>query len=261
MVIQHNFVKERLAQGQPVLGTWHTLASPLVTEALAYAGLDFLILDFEHGPFALDRVHEYVVRCERHACSPIIRLPVPEAWMVLQALDQGAHGVMVPQARNAADARRLIESAKYPPRGGRGFSPFPRAGGFTNRETATYPERANAFTLTATIVESRQGLEALKEMLVLEDLDVVYFGAYDLSQEAGVPGDWRHPKVLPAITRGVQQVTAAGKTAGGIVAESQDDVKQLLDMGMRFITYDVDSAILARPIQTLVEWFSKENKR
>ncbi|PIQ83377.1 MAG: hypothetical protein COV75_07825 [Candidatus Omnitrophica bacterium CG11_big_fil_rev_8_21_14_0_20_63_9] len=260
MIIQQNFVKEKLAQGQPVLGTWHTLASPLVTEALAHAGLDFLILDFEHGPFALDTVHEHVVRCERHRCSPIVRLPVPEAWMVLQALDQGAHGVMVPQVHSAHDARRLIEAAKYPPQGSRGFSPFSRAGGFTNLDAATYPARANTFTLTATIVESRRGMEALKEILTLEDLDVVYFGAYDLSQEAGVPGDWRHAKVLPTITRGVQQVAAAGKAAGGIVAESQDDVKRLLDMGMRFITYDVDSAILARPVQRLAEWFAKERK-
>ena len=257
-MLERNFVKEKLAQGRPVLGIWTTLGSPMAAEVLAHAGLDFQILDGEHGPFQLDEVHAYVSRCERHHCSAIVRVPVREDWMILQALDQGAHGVIVPHVDDAAQARALVASAKYPPAGQRGFSPFTRAGGFSNEGAAAYPARANAFTLTAVLVESFHALERLDEILAVPELDVVYFGAYDLSQEVGVPGELSHAKVLKPVAEAVKRVVKAGKSAGGMVPQSPDEVIRLLDLGMRFITYDVDSALLFRPARAMVEWFAKE---
>jgi 4-hydroxy-2-oxoheptanedioate aldolase len=257
-MMQRNYLREKLARGCPVLGTWNTLAAGLVTEVLAHAGLDFLLLDFEHGPFELGLVHDYVNRCERYGCSPLVRLPADSDWMVLQALDQGAHGVMVPHVDDAEGARALVAAASYAPRGRRGFTPFTKAGGFTNRQAAAYAARANDFVVSAVLVESRRGLESLDAILAEDGIDVVYFGAYDLSQELGAAGDVRAPRVLEAIRDGVRKVVAAGKCAGGFVAESRDDVKWLLDLGMRFITYEVDAAILARPTAAMVEWFAKE---
>lgn len=260
-MITKNFVKEKLAKGLPVLGTWNTLGAPLVTDVLAQAGFDFVIVDAEHGPFELHRAHEYAARAELHGCSPIIRIPTNAAWMALQALDQGAHGVMIPNAVGRPDAVALVKSVKYAPVGRRGFTPFSRAGGFSAAAAGTYTSRANDFTLTAAIVESRPGLERLDALLAVKGLDVVYFGAYDLSQALGVPGQTGHPKVVKAVRAAAEKTLKAGKCPGGFVAHCVDDIKRQRDIGLRFITYGVDSSLLFKACRQATEWFASESGR
>lgn len=254
-------IRERLAAGIPVIGTWNTLASPLATEAMAHGGFDFQIIDLEHGPFELGRVHEQVSACAATDCSPLVRVPANQNWMVLQALDQGAHGVVVPHIDSVADARALADAARYHPRGRRGFTPFSKAGGFTNRFAGKYAAKANEEVITVVIVESREGIDALDAILEVEGVDVVYFGAYDISQVVGHPGEVRHPKVIDTISDGVARAVRAGKVAGGFVPQSKDDVKWLLDMGMRFITYEVDCSILYRDVAEVCEWLDREARR
>ncbi len=254
-----NKLKDKLSSGAPVLGTWNTLASPLITEVIAQSGFDFQIIDLEHGPFILDQVYLHVSACENSsACTPLVRVPTNEDWMVLQALDQGAHGIVVPHVQNQQAAEKLVNAVKYHPSGVRGFTPFSKAGGFNNRDTAAYVNRANKETLSVVIIESKEGLEKIEEIIAVDDVDVVYFGAYDLSQALGVPGDVRHPIVVDSIQKGVDVVTRNGKFAGGFVPQSKDDIKWLLDMGMRFITYEVDSSIIYTNFRGIAEWFEDE---
>ena len=258
-MLKENLLKQKLNQGKPVIGTWNTLAAPLLTEVFAQAGLDFQIIDLEHGPFILDKIHQHVSACENtQNCTPIVRVPAVEEWMVLQAMDQGAHGVMVPHISDRNVASKLINAIKYHPGGERGFTPFSKAGGFNNKDTLTYVRTAITESLTAIIIESKEGLENLENIIELDDIDVVYFGAYDLSQVLGHPGEVRHPHVIKSIENGVDLVVKSGKAAGGFVPQSKDDVKWLLDMGMRFITYEVDCSIVHSHVSDLMDWFGGE---
>ena len=253
-----NYLKEKIRLGKPVIGTWNTLGSPLVSEVLARAGYDFLIIDFEHGPFDIGNVHQYVNACQLYDCSPIIRVPSNSDWISLQALDQGAHGIIVPGVGSKKEALSIVSSVKYYPKGTRGFTPFSKAGGFTNNNINMYTEKANDFTVTGIIIESMDGINKLDEILDVEDLEIIYFGAYDLSQDLGVPGEVRNKKVVSVIESAVSKAVSAGKCAGGFVPQSKDDVKWLLDIGIKLITYNVDSDILYRPVNEIVEWFESE---
>ena len=123
-MLVRNKLKEKLNKGEAVLGTWNTLSSPLVTEVLAQSGLDFQIIDLEHGPFAIDKVYLHVSACENSQCTPLVRIPSNSDWMALQALDQGAHGVVVPHIDTVDDANIFVDATKYHPQGNRGFTPF-----------------------------------------------------------------------------------------------------------------------------------------
>lgn len=258
-MLKQSSLKKKLKNDRPVIGTWNTLAAPLVTEAIAQAGFDFQIIDLEHGPFVLHEIHHHVSACESGTdCSPLVRIPVNQAWMALQSLDQGAHGVVVPHSRDEDAARTIARAIKYHPLGNRGFTPFSKAGGFSNINTVEYVSNANQETIGVAIIECLDGLNNIQEITSVDGIDVIYFGAYDLSQALGHPGEPRHPKVISAIKQGVVQVQSLGKYAGGFVPQSKDDIKWLLDMGMRFITYDVDSSIVFRHTRDIKDWFDSE---
>ena len=258
-MLRINKLKEKLCKGEPVLGTWNTLSSPLVTEVFAQSGLDFQIIDLEHGPFILDKLNLHVSACENSlSCTPLVRIPSNEDWMSLQALDQGAHGVVVPHISSREAAEKLVNSIKYYPSGERGFTPFSKAGGFNNNNTSDYIKNANESVLSVVIIESEEGLKNLDEILDVEGIDVVYFGAFDLSQILGCPGEVKNKKVINAIKNGVEKANIKGKYAGGFVPQSKDDVKWLLDMGMKFITYEVDSSIIYTQARDVSDWFKDE---
>lgn len=258
-MLKNNNIKQKLLNGNPVLGTWNTLSSPLLTETLALSGLDFQIIDLEHGPFILDKINLHVSACENSTnCSPLVRIPSNKSWMALQALDQGAHGIVVPHIENRSDSQRLIESMKYHPSGQRGFTPFSKAGGFNSKKISKYLSYANESLLSVLIIESIEGLQKLDEILEVDGIDVVYFGAYDLSQALGYPGDLKNQLVVKSIQEGVDKVVKKGKFAGGFVPKSKDDINWLLDMGMRFITYEVDSSLIYSNMNEIAMWLHEQ---
>lgn len=258
-MLKTNKLIEKLQNGNPVIGIWNTLASPLVTEVFAQSGIDFQIIDLEHGPFVIDQIHLHVSACENSStCTPLVRVPMNSDWMTLQALDQGAHGIVMPHIDTLEAAKNLVNVSKYYPLGSRGFTPFSKAGGFTNANTSLYIDRALHETINIVIIESKSGLDNLEQIALVENVDIVYFGAYDLSQSLGYPGEVNHPEVIKAIQKGVEQVNHAGKYAGGFVPQSKDDIKLLIDMGMKFITYEVDSSIILNQARDIADWFSNE---
>lgn len=255
-MLKKNNLKQKLLSGKPVIGTWNTLASPLVTEILSQAGLDFQIIDLEHGPFILDKLHLHVSACENgSSCIPLVRIPSKYDWMSLQALDQGAYGIVVPHISSSEEAADFTSSIKYHPIGRRGFTPFSKAGGFNNNNTSHYVNIANNEVLSIIIIESEEGLNNLEEIVEVEGVDIIYFGAFDLSQSLGYPGDVKNPRLINAIKDGVEIVNSKGKYAGGFVPKSKDDIQWLLDMGMSFITYQVDSSIIYDNVSSIVNWF------
>jgi len=256
-MLVRNKLKEKINKGEAVIGTWNTLSSPLVTEVLAQSGLDFQIIDLEHGPFAMDQVHLHVSSCEGSQCTPLVRIPENSDWMALQVLDQGAYGVVVPHIESLDDAKALAEATKYYPKGSRGFTPFSKAGGYSDDSISEYVDKAIYETLNIVIIESKKGLENLEEILKVDAIDVVYFGAYDLSQALGFPGDMQHPSLIQEIQQGIDLVNNADKYAGGFVPKNKEDVQKMLNMGMKFITYEVDSSLIHKSFNSISSWFSE----
>lgn len=248
-------LKSKLSRKKAVLGTWNTLGAVLATDALAQSGLDFVIVDFEHGPLELNKIASYSAHAQVHGCAAIVRLPKPEAWMVQQALDQGADGLIVPHIHDFESAEAFVKSTIFSPEGTRGFTPFSRAGSYTGKKAAQYAEASNRNILRAVIIESLEGFENLEKITTIEKLDVIYFGAYDLSAAFGRPGDIYHPQVLKYLKDGIRKVRKAKKTAGGFVAHTFEDIRKIQKMGIDFITYGVDSNILLRDYAAAVGKF------
>lgn len=234
-------VKQLLQDGRTVYGTWCLLPSPEVINVLAKAGLDFVLIDMEHGPMDYALAQKMVMAAAADGCEAVIRVARNDEADVLRALDTGASGVIVPHIESVADRERAISFMKYPPLGIRGFSPYTRAGGYTSRPGHTTLE--NTRVLSGIIIEGERGFADLPAIIAEPELDVVYIGTYDLSAVLGVPGEVRSSKVRGVLEECVRTVRAAGKAAGCLFHDLEE-LEYFRGMGLQFLAYKVDSSVL-----------------
>jgi len=234
-------LKEKISSGQPIIGTWNTFGSSMATKVLASSGLDFQIIDFEHGPFSLHHVHDHITSSAIYDCSCLVRVPENEAWMCLQALDQGAEGVVIPQVSGEESALKAVENIKYYPSGNRGFSPFTFSGDFTNASVSDFHKKSNDNSVLVILLETVESLNSLQDIIKIPEIDVIYIGAYDLSKSLGIPGDIYNEKVVNIVKKATKEINSSGKIAGSFVPQNMEEIKFCLDLGLRFITYSVDT--------------------
>lgn len=244
-----NVLKKRLQNGEMLLGPWCVLPSAAFANVIATAGIDFMIIDLEHGPTSYETAEDMIRAADSEDCPSIIRVGSRDSHEILRALDIGAHGVMVPHVENAHQAQEAVTYGRYRPLGDRGFSPFTRAGGYGEEPLEWVLSRANDDVLLAVIVEGQGVQEEFAGIVATPGLDLVYVGAYDLSQSMGIPGQVDHPRVKKEMERCIRQIRDAGVMAGGYVAKNRDDLKWMVDIGIQLITCLTDVRLVQRAFQ------------
>jgi len=238
-----NALKAKLARGEPVLGIWSIIPSPAVVEILGLSGLDFTILDMEHGMFDMATLDGCIRAAESGGAVPLVRIPGMNASAAQWALDMGAHGIVVPQIRDAKDAVAVVGMVKYAPLGSRGYNPFIRAAQYANPPDNRSGKLSNAFSLTCVIIESTSALDDLEAICATPAVDVVYVGVYDLAVALGCEGNTKHPKIVEVLEGSVRRIRAAGKAAGMMVRNAQD-IARAGELGANFLVFGVDTALL-----------------
>lgn len=252
-----NVLKSKLESGQPVFGIWSVIPSATVAEIMGLSGLDFAILDMEHGMFDMATLDACIRAVEIAGSTPLVRLPGANAYAAQWALDMGAHGIVVPQVNDASEARSVVGSAKFSPAGFRGYNPFTRAAEYANPPDNRTGKLDDTFSLTCVIVESTRSLDELDAICATPGLDVVYVGIYDLSVAMGCNGNTRHPTVVAAAESAVTRIRAAGKAAGMMVRNAAD-IERALAIGANFLVHGVDTALIREAAITAVAAFGKE---
>jgi len=242
--------REKIGNG-PVLGPFMKTADPAFVEAAGYAGMDFVILDMEHGPVNLTAMQNNIRAAQLAKTLPVIRVGELSEFAILQALDVGAAGVQVPQIRNAEEARDVVRFSKYYPIGERGVCRFVRAARYSATPRQEYFANANNDALLIIHLEGREALENLDEILAVEGIDIVFIGPYDLSQSLGVPGETGHPKVIAAMEDVVSRAKKAGVTVGTFT-DSAETLNTWKSAGVRYLSYSVDVGIFYEACAKLV---------
>ncbi|MEM0482557.1 MAG: aldolase/citrate lyase family protein [Nitrososphaerota archaeon] len=248
---------ERLRAGETVLGTFVYLNSGDVVEILGEAGLDFVIIDMEHGPFSFADAEELVRAAEAVGLTPIIRTPSSEETYILRALECGANGIQVPHVDDPETARVVVEAAHYYPEGMRGFSPYTRAGRYGAREPKEHVQTSNKDVTVIIHIESAGGVKRLPEILEKGGVDVVFLGPYDLSQSLGIPGQVRSPEVTNLIEKAVAEAKKRGVAAGTFI-ETAQAAAEWAAKGIQYLAYSVDVAILYRATSEIVKTARRE---
>lgn len=251
-----NNLKQRLKSGQVIFGSWCIIPSAPLVEVIGASGLDFFIIDAEHGPMSMETAADMLCAADAAGVPALMRLPNKDAHFILRALDIGVHGVQVPHVSTAAEARAVVEAAKYYPKGKRGFSPFTRAAKY-GLYAKEYPQEANKNTLIVLNIEGAEGVKNLDSIAGIADIDVIFIGPYDLSQSLGKTGKVTDPQVVSAIKRAVKVAKNKGIACGSF-ARDEEYLDILISCGVQYITYGVDTSLILNNYKALKSLFTQK---
>ncbi|MEZ5277338.1 MAG: aldolase/citrate lyase family protein [Opitutaceae bacterium] len=233
------------------IGTFLNTGSPIAVELAAQSGLDWILIDLEHGMGDWDRLPSLLMAATGRGAVPVVRIPQLRQELFKRAFDMGALGVMVPYIETAEQAADAVRFSRYPPRGVRGVAKFNRAAKFG----ACFEEwlaRSHEATLVIAQIETATGLKNVDAIAAVEGIDVLFVGPLDLSVSLGIPQQYNHPDFLAAKARVVDAATKAGKAAG-ILGLDPEQTSNLAAEGFNFLAVGSDGGYLSQAFAKLVE--------
>jgi 4-hydroxy-2-oxoheptanedioate aldolase len=229
MLIHPNKTKAKLRQNLPVYGVISTSDDPQLAELLGIAGFDFYMLDAEHALIDQTQAIHVIRACELTDITPLVRIGSKDPKLVLQYLDAGMMGIMMPGLESVEEVQMLVNAIKYSPAGKRGMG-ISRASGYTAYTGTTAPEYIN-FSNEETMViiqfEDDKLLEKFPAMCAVPGLDACVVGPRDLSLNMGFPEGANHPEVQDVIDKAIAIMKNVGISAGITAGTRADAAKQV----------------------------------
>lgn len=238
-------LRRKIADNTPALGLWVTLEAPSITEMAVALGLDWVVVDAEHGHLDWKEIVEHIRAAVRSNTAVLVRVAESNIGLIKRALDLGADGIVVPWVESADALRQIVSYAQFPPEGLRGIG----------AERATcwgqcfvqHTQEANEHVLVVPIIESVTGGRAIESMLQVDGVDLFFFGPADYSSSAGHRGQWEGPGVAEQLLSIKDKIRAAGKNVG-IIATSNENLLERTEQGFRMLGVGVDTGLLLRSL-------------
>jgi len=247
--------RERLTVGQgPLAAFVNLIPSAVVTQALAAAGAEVVLIDTEHGPIGPESLHAMVASTAGTACSPWVRVPGCDEACVKSALDAGAEGIVFPPVTTAQSAAECVALTRYPPHGRRGWGPFV-AHSRWGTELFDYLGRRGGETLCTLLIETRSAIDNIEEICQVEGIDCLTIAPFGLSTEMGVSGQLDAPELVQAITYAERVILEWGIALGG-AALTEEQTRVLIKKGYRLLWHQFDVLILKQFVRQTAEWRS-----
>ncbi|MCB1864073.1 MAG: hypothetical protein KDG50_01470 [Chromatiales bacterium] len=255
MEMPENLFKRALRAGKVQYGLWLGLGETFSAEICAGAGFDWLLIDSEHGPNDLRSIFAQLQAIAPYRSQPVVRPPHGDSVLIKQLLETGVQTLLVPMVETAEYAANLVRAMRYPPDGIRGVgSALARASRWGR--VPDYMERSNDEMCLLIQIETKTGVENIHEILGVDGIDGVFFGAVDLAASYGLLGESTHPRVVDTIVEGIRTVCARGLSAG-VLCSDPDLNRRYIEAGANFVAVGVDALLLAAATSELCGRYKK----
>ncbi len=242
--------RARLADNEPVYGLWVTLESASITEMAVALGMDWVVIDAEHGHLDWKEINEHIRAGLRSDTVVLVRLAERSTSLTKRALDIGADGVVIPWVESVEELEEAVRDCRYPPEGRRGIG-GERATAW-GQCLAEHTSEANEHVLVVPLIESIAAIPNVPAMCELDGTDVFFFGPADFSATAGYRGQWEGPDVAEQILQLKDSIRAAGKHCG-VMTTSIDNLLERREQGFHMMGVDADSGLLLRSIHQALD--------
>lgn len=234
-----------LTDQEPSFGCWLSLASPPVAEVLGHAGFRWLLIDQQHSAVGPELLVEMVRAVNVSGAAPVVRVPRNEPHLFDQALDAGAHGVMVPMISDAEAARQAVRSARYPPLGQRSIGGYRAQFSFGMKRDA-YLAHASSFIEVWVQIEDRTALNNAESIAAVPGITGLFVGPQDLAASLGLTPTLEpaSPAFEDALAHLLQVASKSGCPVGILVPDLAS-ARRRAEQGFRIIAMSSDARILA----------------
>jgi 2-keto-3-deoxy-L-rhamnonate aldolase RhmA len=230
-----NSLKRKLAAGQRLCGVLVEFHNPELIELFGHLGFDFVFLDGQHCGLNVEVARGLIRAADVTGLTSIVRVPRNDPSIILEYLDAGAGGIIVPNIATRAEAEAALAAMKYPPVGVRGGFGRSRAANYGITQTQVeYFTKMNDEVLFLPLIEDQSALPHLPAICSTPGVDVVLIGPGDMALSMGIPGGWKDPRVQAA----VEQIRGAAAAAGRptmIVALDAADARALYAQGFHLL--------------------------
>jgi len=240
-------LKQRMASGERLVGTFLKTPSYELIEVLAKSGLDFLILDAEHAPFDRARLDQCLALGRALGFPLLVRVPNGEASSILQVLDSGAVGVVVPHVDSVEKAQSIARSARFG-HGGRGFAGSTRWAGFATRKMEDILAQSPAETIVVAQIEEPEGVDCSAAIAAIDGIDALFAGPADLAVCYGTTEQSTGPVEQAMRTTG-ESAKAHGKAYATFAANSSA-TERLAKLGVTMFCVASEHAFMLHTART-----------
>jgi 2-keto-3-deoxy-L-rhamnonate aldolase RhmA/quercetin dioxygenase-like cupin family protein len=247
-------LRRKLAADEPVYGLWVTLESASITEMAVALGLDWVVIDAEHGHLDWRDILEHLRAAVRSDTVALVRVTELNIGQIKRALDIGADGIVIPWVETAEQLRQAVAFAHYPPDGLRGM------GG--ERATcwgkclAENAAQADEHVLVVPIIETVRAGRNIDELCRVEGVELFQFGPADYSSTAGYKGQWEGPGVAEQLLA-IKETICRHRKHCGVLATSNENLARRRDEGFRFLGVGTDAGLLLRGLSGALEFLGR----
>ncbi|NMB44713.1 MAG: hypothetical protein GX995_11370 [Clostridiales bacterium] len=250
-----NLLKEKMLKGEKPIGMFHELSSASAVECIKYGGMDYVVIDTEHGPGDVESTLEYIRAAKGQELTPLVRVKDGSRNSILKMLDIGAMGLIIPNVRSLEEAEKIVSYGKYYPVGERGVAPTAGSSywfaDYAQQGMSHYFEVSNAESLILPQCETRGCLEQIEEIAALEGIDGIFVGPYDLSVALGIPGEFDKQELIDALNRVVKACKDNNKFSI-IYAGNIDAARKNYEQGFDSVTYGMDAIALVESVKSII---------
>lgn len=252
----HNKLRDKLLKGEQTIGTFHGLGSTAAIEQIGYNGMDYVIIDTEHGPFDVEATANYIHAANIAGTTPFVRVKDGERNSILKMLDVGAMGLIIPDIHTVEQVEDVIKYGKYYPLGRRGVAPTSGSQYWTQASAKSgfesFFKYSNEQQLLIPQCETIGALENIEEIVALEGVSGIFVGPVDLSTSLGKYGNIGDPEVSEAIQHILDVCKKAGKFSF-IFASNIQAAKERLEQGFDSVTLTMDTLIFGSAVADAVK--------
>ena len=241
-----NRLREQLRLRRPTFGAIATIPSIQTVQIMAACGLDWIIVDLEHGPIDLTAAHAMIVATSGTPCVPMVRIAANEPWLAKAPMDIGALGINFPMILSRADAEKAVRSVRYPPRGERLWGPFhaPFRWGVSMPD---YMATADDDMICMITIEHVEAVNRIDEIMATPGIDIAVIGPGDLATSIDKRGQLDDPEVQALMARAEAGILKSGVPICG-VARTADQANQMIERGYLALALGFDWSLFQRGI-------------
>jgi 4-hydroxy-2-oxoheptanedioate aldolase len=238
--VRTNTAKQKMLNGKPAYGYALGMGSPVAAEALSNCGIDFILLDTQHGSFGQDSVNMSLLAMRTASAVPMVRVARNDYTLIGRLLDEGAMGVVIPMVDTPEDAKRAADACRLPPAGNRSWG-----WGGAVRYGVEYPDEINDEMFVAVQLESIIAVENAEAIMSVAGVDGCWAGPADLALSMGI--DPRRAADDDRHARALEKVVEACKNTGkipGIACGTPEEAIMRAGQGFQYLTAGSDMGFM-----------------